>query len=124
MLLALTLFDNYFGRSDDLQPARQEKIIPLKFDLKTKVGLEALNSHLEHHSYIDGYTLYTIHYNVLIPAVYPGTVMASLTYSTGHLQTRSLAWTLRMLGDGTSMSRHSYSRLYILCVQYAGLSHK
>jgi len=55
MLLALTLFDNYFGRSDDLQPARQEKIIQLKFDLKTKAGLEALNSHLEHHSYIDGY---------------------------------------------------------------------
>eukprot|EP00092_Neocalanus_flemingeri_P005508 GFUD01005938.1.p1 GENE.GFUD01005938.1~~GFUD01005938.1.p1 ORF type:complete len:810 (-),score=238.81 GFUD01005938.1:232-2661(-) len=43
--------------SDEQQPSEQVATVQLKFDLKTKAGLEALNIHLEHHSYVEGYSL-------------------------------------------------------------------
>merc|ERR1711936_1203219 len=41
--------------SDDVQCVDQAGEVQLIFDVKTRAGLETLNTHLEHHSYIEGY---------------------------------------------------------------------
>ena len=47
--------DLYFVRSEDQQAGEPSKKIVLKYDLQTEAGLQAFNSYLEDHSYVEGY---------------------------------------------------------------------